>query len=114
MTPGQLHILQHSLGLDEYGQGTLYRNHYVTEPGCDGYDDCRALVELGFMREHKPRELTGNMPCFTVTDQGIAEAIRQSPKPSKLTRSQKRYREWLRIADVCDLSFGEWLKRRAA
>jgi len=45
-----LQILQHSLGLDEYGQGEMYRNHF-----CAGGDDegtCRALVALGYMRQH--------------------------------------------------------------
>ena len=28
LTPRQLAILQHALGLDQYGHGTFYRNHY--------------------------------------------------------------------------------------
>ena len=29
MTPEQLHILQHALGVDKFGLGEQYRNHYV-------------------------------------------------------------------------------------
>ncbi len=111
MTPTQLHILQHSLGLDEYGQGSRYRNHYVIGVGCDGYEDCVALVELGLMENHTGRAMTGGMPCFTVTDAGIQAVRALSSNSPKQTQGQKRYREWLR-AD-CGLKFGEWLKSRA-
>lgn len=33
MKASLLNILQHSLGLDEYGRGTPYRNHFVTGEG---------------------------------------------------------------------------------
>ena len=35
----KLHILQHSLGLDKYGDGNQYRNHFVTGPGSTDFDD---------------------------------------------------------------------------
>jgi hypothetical protein len=111
MTPAQLHILQHALGLDQYGQGTQYRNHYVCGPGHHGYDDCRALVSAGLMVERPPHELYGGDSCFTVTDAGKEAVLRESPDPPKLTRGQKRYREWLR-AD-CGMKFGEWLRERS-
>lgn len=28
LTSEQLHVLQHALGLDKYGQGEMYRNHF--------------------------------------------------------------------------------------
>ena len=34
MTKRQLEILQHSLGVDQYGRGPQFRNHY-----CAGSDD---------------------------------------------------------------------------
>ncbi len=105
MTPTQLHTLQHALGLDEFGQGRQYRNHYVGDP-----ETCRPLVELGYMREHPASELTGGDPLFTVTPAG-KEAVRvESPEPPVLTRSQKRYRQFL-DAD-CGCTFQEWLKMR--
>ena len=70
MNQEQLHILQHSLGVDQYGQGEI------------------------------------------VTESGKAAVRCESPKPPKLTRSQKRYREFLN--EDCGASFGEWLKWRRA
>jgi hypothetical protein len=103
MTKDQLHILQHSLGLDQFGQGVAYRNHYVGDP-----ESCRPLVALGFMTEHPRSELTGGDPWFRVTDAGRGAVRDESPKPPKLTRSQLRYRRFL--ATDSGLSFREWLR----
>ena len=108
LTHGQLHILQHSLGVDQYGQGRAYRNHYVIGSNCDGFSDCQELVQLGLMTEHPPREITGGMYWFMVTQEGRKAVQEQSPPPPKLTRSQRRYRNYVQ-AD-CNMSFGEWLK----
>lgn len=104
ITAEQLHVLQHSLGVDKYGQGEMYRNHF-----CAGGTDvpiCVSLVALGFMetftREHLPY-----YNC-AVTAAGKAAMLAESPKPPKLTRSQIRYRAFL-SADTGG-SFGEWLK----
>jgi hypothetical protein len=100
-----LEILQHSLGVDQYGRGRMYRNHY-----CGGAEQCRLLVDLGYMIEHTPSELTGGSPLFTVTSAGRRAMLEACPKPPKLTRSQIRYRDFLR--EDCGESFGEWLKWR--
>ena len=105
MTPKQLDILQHSLGLDQYGQGTAYRNHF-----CAGGDDesvCRELIALGHMQQHPTTEWLPYFNC-SVTDSGREAVRRESPKPPKLTRSQKNYRAFLG-ADS-GLKFGEWMK----
>lgn len=110
-----LHILQHSLGVDQYGRGSMYRRHFVTD--ADGPDGklCLQLCELGYMVNHGKRmgELTGGSDLFLVTDAG-KEAVRsESPKPPpqpKLSRSQRRYQEFL-DADS-GLTFHEWLKSR--
>ncbi len=110
LSPKQLHILQHSLGVDDYGQGRQYRNHFVTGPESDDFADCRALVEMEFMKDHGPQNLTGGMHTFTVTPAGVDAVAFQSPVPPpqpKLTRSQKRYRDYV-DADS-GLSFSEWL-----
>jgi len=57
-----LHILQHSLGLGQYGQGKQYRNHFVA--GDDDAEKCRELVGMGFMTEHRASELTGGRSAF--------------------------------------------------
>lgn len=122
LTPEQLHILQHALGCDEYGQSeyasrwhnrdekdgcwTYPRNRYVSDPD----PDLAALVTAGFMADHGAYELAGGMHYFRVTEKGRDAMIAQSPKPPVLTAGQKRYREWLH-AD-CGMSFGEWLRVR--
>lgn len=108
LTPSQLHILQHSLGLDEHGQGRQYRNHYVIGPECAGFAELRELVALDMMKEYGPRDLAGGMHTFTVTPAGIDAVAFQSPLPPKVSRSQQRYRDYLHSES--SWSFGEWLK----
>jgi hypothetical protein len=110
-----LHILQHALGLDDYGRGKSYRNHYVTGPSCDGWDLCMAHVEAGRMEKHEPRDMFGGGDncCFTVTDAGREYVLEHSPTPPRMSPSKQRYLTWLRVADVYpDMTFGEWLKQR--
>ena len=101
-----LRILQHSLGLDQYGQGSQYRNHYVA--GGDDVALCRELVSLGHMLEQSASTMTGGSPLFNVTRAGINAVRFESPTPPKLTRSQRRYLEYLN-ADCFD-SFHHFLK----
>lgn len=102
----QLHILQHSLGLDRYGRGTMYRNHFVA--GAKDVASCDALAELGLMTRSEGSVLTGGCPAFFVTEAGKRVAVAISEKPPKLTRSQRRYQQWL-DADG-GMSFGQYLK----
>ena len=102
----QLEILQHALGVDEYGQGKMYRNHFCA--GAADEDTCRELVSLGYMRTFT-RSYLPYYNC-TVTEAGKAAMVACSPKPPKLTRSQQRYRQFL-DADTGE-SFREWLGRR--
>jgi len=115
MREALLHILQHSLGLDRHGfyKGSRegYRNHFASGPDCYHYALCRELVAMGFMVEHPPRDWM-TYSCFVVTDTGRAAVEAQSPPEPKLTRSQKRYRRFLRVD--CGLSFREWLRVEAA
>ena len=112
MNAEQLHILQHSLGVDEYGQGRIYRDYY-----CVGLDDhktlavLRELVKAGWMREgHKTND--GRDQYFHVTQLGISAMKGHSPAAPKLSRSAQRYRDFLN-AD-CGMEFGEYLKWRHA
>lgn len=103
-------ILRHALGLAEDGSGTPYRNHFVTDPNDT---QCRALEAQGLMKVHAMApELTGGGVCFVVTAEGREAVAGQAPKPKRLTRDQRRYRDWL-SAD-CGLAFGDWLKRGSA
>ena len=110
MTPRQLEILQHSLGVDKYGitpKGftPFTRNHFCA--GDKDEEDCRELIALGFMKQHETTEWLPYFNC-SVTDAGIAAMKAESPAPPKLTRSQIRYREFL-DAD-CGMTFKEWLE----
>ncbi len=108
MTRELLHVLQHSLGVDQFGQGGMYRNHFCA--GGKDVDLCRELVTLGFMVERPASELTGGDPLFHVTESGVNVVRNESPPPPKLSRSQKRYRQFLE-ADT-GFSFKEWLTRK--
>jgi hypothetical protein len=105
-----LHILQHALGVDRYGQGRQYRSHFVTGHGCADYEACCALTAAGLMRDAGASELTGGDTCFVVTRAGVdfvaANSPPRPPEP-KLTRSQKRYRQYL-DADL-GVSFRQWI-----
>ncbi len=47
----KLHILQHSLGLDQFGEGRQYRNHFAAGPGGQDFADCVALTEMGLSKK---------------------------------------------------------------
>ena len=85
----------------------MYRNYYV-----GGESQCRPLVTLGYMTEHRASDLTGGDPWFRVTEAGKSAMLSNSPTPPKLTASQCRYRRFLN-ADS-GLSFHEWLKATTA
>jgi hypothetical protein len=108
MTPRQLEILQHALGVDEYGRGNMYRNHFCAGGGDEAI--CRELVALGYM-ETFTRSYLPYYNC-TVTEAGKSAMREQSPKPPILTRGQQRYRRYL-AADT-GVSFREWLKWEAS
>jgi hypothetical protein len=108
MDAKQLHILQHSLGLNEYGRGTMYRDHFVTGEGSIDHPTCLELTELGFMTRRKNVEMCGGDDVFRVTSAGKHAAVASSPKPPKLTRGQQRYRDWLNADN--GMTFGEYLR----
>lgn len=108
MNPDLLHILQHSLGVDQYGRGTQYRNRFITGPGSIDFPKCQELVELGLMQNHGAWSITGGDYLFTVTDKGKIAMHRNSPEPPKLSASQQRYKQFLKSDS--GLSFIEWLR----
>lgn len=109
----KLHILQHSLGLNQYGEGNQYRNHFATGPGSKDFDDCVSLVGAGLMEDYGTRSFTGDMHCFVVTPAGINYVTQNSPKrppAQKVSRSKARYRRFLEYGDMFDsfLEFCRW------
>jgi hypothetical protein len=103
MEARHLEILQHALGVDQYGRGEMYRNHFCAGGGDETI--CRELVEMGYMETFE-RSYLPYYNC-TVTDAGKAAMLAESPKPPKLTRSQQRYRRYLK-ADT-GFSFREYM-----
>lgn len=108
----KLHILQHSLGLDQYGQGRGHRNYFVTSPGSTDYPHCIALVQDGLMTQTHGNSITGGDDVFRVTRAGKEWVAAHSPKPPKLTAGQRRYQAFL--DEDSSITFGEWLKARRA
>lgn len=122
MTPEQLHIIQHSLGCDKYGQSKsrgrdehdgcfgFHRNRYVSDPT----PDLVALVSDGLMIDHGAQKLANGMHCYAVTRAGILAMDEQSPAPPKLTRGQTRYRAFLRcdFFDGTFIEFCQWMDWR--
>ncbi len=107
-----LHILQHSLGVDEYGRGQQFRNHFVTGEGSIDHPICAEAVERGLMEcRRKGYELYGGDDVFAVTPAGKQWMAENSPAPPKLTASQKRYQAWL-DQDSSE-TFGDYLRRMA-
>lgn len=113
-----LHVLQHALGRDEYGENPHgredYRNHFCTGEGSEDFALCREAVAQGLMREYPPSEISGGDHVFTVTDAGKAYITEYSPPRPRRTRGQERYRKYLDSAAAdCGMTFGEWLRREA-
>lgn len=108
MTPALLDILLHSLGLDQYGRGTFYRNRFVTDASSADHAHCMELTATGLMTRRANVELFGGSDIFTVTDEGKRTVRENSPSPPKLTRDQQRYRDWL--AYDGSMSFIDYLK----
>lgn len=110
MTDAQkrLAILQHTLGLDQYGAGESYRNHFVTGERTDDYPHCAALVAAGLMVRRDGNQLSGGADVFHVTHAGRVFVAENSPRPPKLSASARRYRRFL--AEDGGLRFGEWLR----
>lgn len=106
-----LRVLQHSLGLNEFGEGRQYRNHFVA--GGRDIELCRQAVSMGHMVERPASVITGGSPWFSVTPAGIEYVAQESPQLTpapKLTRSQKRYRRYLKYGDMFDsfIQFCRW------
>ena len=68
MNKKQRHILKHALGISQ--GGTSYRNHFATGPGSKDYDDCMALVNVGYMVRKDGYCLGDGYDLFIVTSEG--------------------------------------------
>lgn len=116
LSPEQLRILQHSLGVEQYGRTPKGFTPYTRNHFCAGAEDepiCRELIALGYMQQHRTTEVFPDFNC-SVTELGKKAMREASPQPPVLSRSQRRYRNFL-DADL-DCSFREYLRidRKAA
>lgn len=111
MTPEARHILLHTLGLQPAVDGTTYRNRYVSGPTPP--PGMAELVDLGLMAERqRPGFLPADGRSWCATDAGKAAALAEHAATlPRLTRGQRRYRDWLRVSDATGESFTEWLRR---
>lgn len=112
MTQQILRVLQHALGRDQHGKSREgradYRNYFCAGEDHEDFATCREAVSQGLMAERPPSPISGGDFIFTVTEAGKAYVAANSLPEPKLTRGQRRYREWL--AADCGLTFGEWLR----
>lgn len=104
----ELQILRHALGVGDHGWDRSYRNHFVTSPDGADHQHCMALVALGFMARRPGNAITGGSDLFNVTQAGRAAVQEHTPPPPKLTRSQRRYQQFLRYDG--GVTFGEYLR----
>ena len=107
MPATKLQIIQLSLGVEQYGRGDMYRNHFC--PGGKDLETCKELESDGLMRS-RPDPFVPDRLVFHVTDKGKNWMFENSPKPPRRTKSQKRYEAFLGEDDCRGLTFGEWLK----
>lgn len=113
LTSAQLHILQHSLGVDQYGQGDQYRNRFVTDSKTVDWPVCNELVAAGFMAAKRNIAAFGGSDFFWVTEAGkqaMADNSPAPPKPTKQSRSKQRYKRYLEYRDSFDsfIEFCRW------
>jgi hypothetical protein len=114
LTERQRHILCHGLGIPASGRPEKStRNHFVS---CEGHDANPTLHELAEFGLVKLTGYRGVLPpdshFWMATDLGKQWAeCWQKARWARVSRGKKRYLDWLEISDVCDISFGEWLRR---
>lgn len=104
----ELHILRHALGVGDDGLEGSYRNHFVTGKGGADHQHCMALVARGYMVQRAGNAITGGDDLFTVNEAGRAALKEHTPPPPKLTRSQRRYQQFLSYDG--GVTFGEYLR----
>lgn len=109
-TAKQLEILQHSLGVDQYGQSRQYRNYFFTDEGCSDHSHCMANVQAGLMTHRTGNALSGGSDIFYVTQIGIDFVAKNSPKPPKISKSKQRYDRYLEYGDGFDsfIAYCRW------
>lgn len=108
ITPKQIDILQHSLGLSKR-HDKPYRNYYAVYADSDAIEDLDALVKAGLMAKGGKSPVNSDMVYYYVTDEGRKVAFEHLPKDTR-TRGQKRYERFQNAKDAFpDLTFKQFL-----
>lgn len=74
MTPEQIKLARHALGLPN-NNSRSYRNHYVTDAPSDDHAAWSAMVQRGWARCRAGSELTGGGDLFWLTLAGAEQAL---------------------------------------
>ena len=91
MTPKQLHILHHALGVNPR-QRKPFRNYFLAGPTHYDMPDLEAREAAGMVKRGAPPKFCNQSDIvFRVTDDGVAYAMALLPEPEKRTR----YEEYL-------------------
>lgn len=107
MTPAQLEIMQHTLGLNY--KPVPYRNYYcVSLVDSPTLLTIRDLVAAELMAEGRKLN-EGRDQYFYVTDKGKVATLAATPK-RKVSRDQRRYEYYLQCKEVHEgLTFREFI-----
>lgn len=81
MTPAQIDLARHALGLPNKRK-TSYRNHFVTGEGSGNYADWNAMVEARMARVRRNVEMYGGDDYFRLTVEGAKAALAKGEKLS--------------------------------
>jgi hypothetical protein len=84
LTPKELHILKHALGVPDAKRAPkeFYRSHFVTGVGSVDHPGCMRLAELGLMSRRPGSALSGGDDIFLVTKAGeqfVRAHLNESP-----------------------------------
>lgn len=74
MTPKQIELARHALGLTQ-GRKQSFRNHFVTGEGSIDYPHWKAMVESGYAKRWPGSPLTGGDDLFRLTFKGASAAL---------------------------------------
>lgn len=75
MTPDQIKLARHALGLDR-AHPTAYRNYFVTGEGCADYEAWKQMVANGDATRRDGAKLPfGGDDLFNLTKQGADKAL---------------------------------------
>lgn len=80
MTPKQIELARHALGLTHYRQRKSYRNHFVTGEGTDDHIHWMAMVAAGEAKRRAGSPMTGGDDCFWLTRMGAEQVLRRGEK----------------------------------